>query len=30
MTLAKRHVDVFHVDMSSLEEELKRGQSAGR
>ncbi len=30
MTLAERHVDVFHVDMSSLEEELKRGQSAGR
>ena len=25
MTLAERHVDVFHVDMKSLEEELKRG-----
>lgn len=25
MTLAQRHVDVFHVDMKSLEEELKRG-----
>ena len=30
MTLAERHVDVFHVDMRSLEEELKRGQFAGR
>ncbi len=30
MTLAERHVDVFHVDMRSLEEELKRGQLAGR
>ena len=25
MTLAERRVDVFHVDMKSLEEELKRG-----
>jgi predicted HTH domain antitoxin len=25
MTLAERRVDVFHVDMESLEEELKRG-----
>ena len=25
MTLAERHVDVFYVDMNSLEEELKRG-----
>jgi len=25
MALAQRHVDVFQVDMKSLEEELKRG-----
>jgi predicted HTH domain antitoxin len=25
MTLAERHIDVFHVDMKSLAEELKRG-----
>ena len=25
LTLAERRVDVFHVDMKSLEEELKRG-----
>jgi predicted HTH domain antitoxin len=25
MTLAQRHVDVFAVDMESLDEELKRG-----
>ncbi len=29
LALAERHVDVFHVDLRSLKEELSRGPSAG-